>query len=125
MKNGELLMFLLISLFLFESCQKEDYLFYAGDICLEIEAGENWIHDFPLLPGINKKNPPQFAVWIEDTAGNYLATVFVTHTIATQSWIGSHGNRRKESLPHWCHRRGVVYPDGLLQIGRASCRERV
>lgn len=114
MKKAEWIMFIFFVISLTSSCQKGDYLFEAGDICIEIETGENWIHDFPLLPGINKKNPPQFSVWIEDTAGNYLATVFVTYTIATESWIGSKGNRRKEALPHWCYKRGVVYPDGLM-----------
>ena len=27
--------------------------------------------------------------------------------------VGQGGNRRKEALPYWCHRRGVVYDDGL------------
>lgn len=71
------------------------------------------MHDFPLFWGIKVKNPPQIAVWLEDTAGNYLSTVYVTHKIATQSWQSAGGNRRKEALPHWCHRRGVQYKDGL------------
>ena len=50
---------------------------------------------------------------MEDTQGNYLSTVYVTHKIATQSWQASGGNRRKEALPHWCYSRGVKYDDGL------------
>ena len=50
---------------------------------------------------------------MEDTQGNYLSTVYVTHKIATQSWQASGGNRRKEALPHWCYSRGIKYDDGL------------
>lgn len=99
---------------LFGSCEKELLTYDTGDMELKIETGKHWLHDYPLFLGITKKNPPQFAIWIEDTSGNYLSTVFVTHKIATEGWIGNNGNRRKEALPYWCHQRGVVYEDGLL-----------
>jgi len=97
------------------SCEKEEELtFSKGDIRIEIETGENWIHKFPLFLGLTKDNGPQFAIWIEDTTGKYLSTVFVTNKIATESWMSNKGNRRKEALPYWCYKRGVVYEDGLL-----------
>ena len=80
------------------SCQKELIEYEKGDVKICIEQGEQWLHDFPLFLGINKKNPPQIAIWLEDTQGNYLSTVYVTHKIATQSWQASGGNRRKEAL---------------------------
>lgn len=95
------------------SCQQELIEYQKGDVKVCIEQGEQWLHDFPLFLGINKKNPPQIAVWLEDTQGNYLSTVYVTHKIATQSWQASGGNRRKEALPHWCYSHGVKYDDGL------------
>jgi len=95
------------------SCQNELIGYEKGDVKVSIEQGEEWLHDFPLFLGINKKNPPQIAIWLEDTHGNYLSTVYVTHKIATQSWQASGGNRRKEALPHWCYSRGVKYSDGL------------
>lgn len=98
----------------FNSCEKEELVYASGDIEINIETGENWLHDYPLFLGITKKNPPQFAVWLEDTDGNYLSTLFVTYKIATEGWQANDGNRRKESLPHWCHQRGIVYDDGLL-----------
>ncbi len=98
----------------FSSCKKEELTYVQGDLKISIETGENWTHDFPLFLGMNKKNAPQFAVWIEDTNGKYLSTVFVTQKIATEGWISNDGNRRKESLPHWCYQRGIVYEDGLL-----------
>lgn len=96
------------------SCQKEELHFTQGDIRIEVKTGEHWLHDFPLLLGISKKNPPQFAIWMEDTAGNYLTTIFATYKIATEGWVSNGGNRRKEALPYWCHKRGIVYPDGLM-----------
>lgn len=95
------------------SCEKELIGYGQGDLQVVVEAGEAWLHDYPLFMGIKKKNPPQIAVWMEDAAGNYLSTIYASHKIATQSWRSAGGNRRKEALPHWCHARGVQYPDGL------------
>lgn len=95
------------------SCQKELIEYEQGNLKISIEQGDAWLHDFPLFLGINKKNPPQIAIWLEDVNGNYLSTIYASHKIATQSWQSSGGNRRKEALPHWCYSRGVQYPDGL------------
>ena len=76
------------------SCQKELIEYEKGDVKVCIEQGEQWLHDFPLFLGINKKNPPQIAIWLEDTQGKYLSTVYVSHKIATQSWQASGGNHR-------------------------------
>ncbi len=105
---------LLLCACLLGACDKEELAFTKGDMALEIETGEHWLHDFPLFLGINKKNPPQFAIWLEDENGQYISTVFATYKIATEGWVSNGGNRRKESLPHWCHQRHVMYPDGLL-----------
>jgi len=105
---------LLVGLFCLSSCEKEDLSFTSGDIEMDIEPGKNWLHDYPLFLGLNKKNAPQFAIWLEDTTGKYLTTVFATFKIATEGWIANHGNRRKEALPHWCYQRGHIYEDGLL-----------
>lgn len=95
------------------SCEKDLIEYEAGNVRVRIEVGKEWLHDFPVFLGISKKNPPQIAVWVEDTQGNYMSTVYVSHKIATQSWQMAGGNRRKEALPHWCHARGVQYADGL------------
>lgn len=103
----------LVAIGLVVSCNKELVVYRQGDVKIHVEKGENWLHDFPLFLGIKLKNPPQIAIWVEDLAGNYLSTIYVSHKIATQSWTASGGNRRKEALPVWCHARGVLYPDGL------------
>ena len=95
------------------SCNDDLIEYQAGDFRISVEAGKGWLHDYPLFLGINKKNPPQIAIWMEDDEGRYLATLYASKKIATQGWIGADGNRRKEALPYWCHQRGVVYADGL------------
>jgi len=95
------------------SCDKELIEYQQNDLRVSIEEGDDYLHDFPLFMGIKKKNPPQIAIWIEDSLGNYVSTIYVTHKIATATWQSASGNRRKESLPHWCYSRGVQYDDGL------------
>lgn len=107
------LFFILFWLICLYSCQQEEIEYNKGDMKVHIENGDEWLHDFPLFLGISKKNAPQIAIWLEDKQGNYLSTVYVTHKIATQSWLMSGGNRRKEALPHWCYSRGIKYDDGL------------
>lgn len=104
--------FMLIANSLF-SCDSKTMEHKQGNITVFIEQGKEWKHDFPLFWAIKKKNSPQMAIWIEDTCGNYISTVYVTQRIATQSWIMSKGSRRQEALPHWCYSRGIQYEDGL------------
>ena len=40
------------------SCEKEELSYVDGDFKVEIEAGEHWLHDFPLILGLSAKNPP-------------------------------------------------------------------
>lgn len=67
-------------------------------------------------------NHPLMAFWIEDTAGNYIETLYVAESIATSVFEhgkpGSKGwepgiQRRPAALPYWGHQRGVEAKDGL------------
>ncbi len=107
------LLIILITALSCNACQKDSVQYGSNDLKVEIIAGSEWLHDFPLFLGIKLKNPPQIAIWAEDPSGNYLSTLYVTKKAATQSWISSGGNRRKEALPVWCHMRNVQYEDGL------------
>lgn len=60
-------------------------------------------------------NHPTFAIWLEDTNGNYLQTLFVTKAIG--QGIFEHGDksggywkpgevRRPAAIPYWAHKRG-------------------
>ena len=115
-----LLIPVITSMMMMASCSKEHLEYQAGDLCVNIEAGDGWLHDYPLFLVIKKKNPPQIAVWLEDTEGRYLGTLYASKKIATQGWASAGGNRRMEALPYWCHRRGVVYEDGLYLPTKAQ-----
>ncbi len=96
------------------SCNRKLLDYESDDVRVEIAEDEEWLHDFPLFLGIKKKNPPQIAIWIEDSSGRYVSTIYVSQKIATEGWLSANGNRRKEALPRWCHSRGIRYDDGLF-----------
>jgi hypothetical protein len=67
-------------------------------------------------------NHPTFALWLEDTTGKYIQTIFVTQAIG--KGIFNYGDksagrwqpgevRRPAALPYWSHKRGVKAEDGL------------
>lgn len=114
MKKPEVFFCLFVVVFALESCSvKRNLQVEKGDIRVEIRQGEAWVHKFPLFAGISVKTRPQMAIWIEDTAGNYVSTLFVSKKVATQGWLFSRGSRRQEALPYWEHKRGIQYVDGL------------
>ena len=59
-----------------------------------------------LNPGIYKQTkfekPPQFAIWLEDAAGEKIRTVWVTEKTGTGNWGGK--ITRPVSLPYWVSR---------------------
>ncbi len=67
-------------------------------------------------------NYPLFAVWAEDSLGNYIETLYVSRVIASSTFdygtkVGDQWEaavvRRPEALPYWSHKRGKKAPDGL------------
>ncbi|WP_338731195.1 DUF4405 domain-containing protein [Mangrovimonas cancribranchiae] len=65
---------------------------------------------------------PLFAIWLEDSIGNYLETLYISRVISSSSY--DYGNkvngtweaaikRRPEALPYWSHKRGIKAADGL------------
>lgn len=104
----------------FTSCRPDTARYGEGDLRVVVEPGSAWLHDFPLLFGIERRNAPQIAVWVEDTGGRYLRTLYVSEKIASQGWLLAGDNRRREALPVWCHARGVRYDDGLYLPTRSQ-----
>ncbi len=103
-----------------QSCSDDLFDYEQGDMKIRIEQGDNWLHRFDLPLGLSKRNAPQIAVWLEDTVAHYITTIYVSHKAATQDWQAAGGSRRPESLPHWSHSRGIVYPDGLCMPTRSQ-----
>ncbi|MCK4464158.1 MAG: hypothetical protein KAU83_00465 [Bacteroidales bacterium] len=67
-------------------------------------------------------NNPLMAIWIEDTLGNFIQTLYVPKSIGSgvfEHGIASQGKwkpgqvRRSAALPYWGHRRGIQAEDGL------------
>ena len=73
---------------------------------------------------------PQIAVWAEDMEGNFIETLFVTHSTAKGDFLGGRTKenfktfdnkkkqnnferRRVDALPYWSHARGIKAQDGL------------
>ena len=70
-------------------------------------------------------NHPSFVFWIEDIAGNYIQTLFVTQFVATGiyahgqlepgKWKQTSGEaERPASLPYWLHKRNILNKKGTL-----------
>lgn len=66
-------------------------------------------------------NYPLMAIWLEDTAGHYIETLYVAESIG--KGVFQHGDksagfwqpgqiRRPAALPYWGHQRGIQAPDG-------------
>ncbi|MBR6216228.1 MAG: DUF2271 domain-containing protein [Spirochaetaceae bacterium] len=64
---------------------------YAKEITISVGAGQNW----------KQKREPQFAVWLEDSDGNFVSTLYVTERAGRENWIMSPKEGRPESLPVW------------------------
>ena len=105
----------IIAATLLSACGKngQNMSYGIGDYEVSIEPGEAWLHTFYAMGFIPIENEPQMAIWLEDTCGNFLSTVYVTERSATQGWRMAGGARRPEALPLWSHRRGIAAPDGL------------
>ncbi|SFS69599.1 hypothetical protein [Lutibacter maritimus] len=65
---------------------------------------------------------PLFAIWLEDSLGNYIETLYISRVIASSTFdFGKNVNgkwqsaikRRPEALPYWSHKRGIKASDGL------------
>lgn len=52
-------------------------MLFAKEVNVVIGTGEHW----------KTKVNPQRAVWLEDTDGNYVRTLYVTRRVSKQSWI--------------------------------------
>ncbi|MBE0675288.1 MAG: hypothetical protein IH591_11550 [Bacteroidales bacterium] len=79
-------------------------------IKVDLKAGEKFYY-------------PLMAIWIEDTQGKYIQTLYVARSVATgifrfggqeaNRWVES-PKRAPQTLPYWAHKRGVVASDGLF-----------
>ncbi|MDF2587562.1 MAG: hypothetical protein K0S41_1403 [Anaerocolumna sp.] len=78
------------------------------NISINISKGQQYLHKFKVNSLIHIKTPPQVAIWVEDTSGNYIKTLYATEKIVEQKWGASKPGEivRKEALPYWTHKKG-------------------
>jgi hypothetical protein len=88
-----------------------------GRLVLNVKDGKNWRHSFRVMLVAKVVTEPQMAFWLEDTAGNFVATIYVTHRAATDDWRASFGGDKSKvrvpsALPVWRskHKSGGVVP---------------
>ena len=72
---------------------------------------------------------PLFAIWAEDSTGNYTKTLYISRVISSSTFdYGKKTDgkwesaivRRPESLPYWSHKRGIKAKDGLyMPLGKS------
>ena len=88
------------------------------NLSIDIKAGEHYSGPGAVILGVTTTGIPQMAVWVEDTQGNYLETLYVTKKASNSSYIqslfGGDDVRRPEALPHWSFSRGIKGSDGLM-----------
>ncbi|KXJ04281.1 hypothetical protein AC249_AIPGENE3254, partial [Exaiptasia diaphana] len=72
---------------------------------------------------------PQMAIWIEDSSGNFIQTLFISRASAEGLFFGGRSKenfktfdeqtdatgdyRRVDALPVWSHKRNIRYDDGM------------
>ncbi len=87
-------------------------------LSIDVKAGPHYSGPGAKVLGVTLTGIPQMAIWVEDTEGNYLETLYVTKKASNSSYLqgffGTEQARRPEALPHWSHSRGVASEDGLL-----------
>lgn len=113
----------LIFIFLvIESCRSSRITAnYQSDTLYTNINGEGNLIELTFQKG-SEHNHPLMAIWIEDTSGNYIQTLYIAKSIAKSEFAyGDTSNgkwvpgpvRRPASLPVWAHSRGIKENDGL------------
>ena len=80
-----------------------------ASVLLSVAAAFIWAEKISVAvnPGeAYSKRAPQIAVWVEDSDGTYVDTLFVTKKASGNKWIGSPKDGRPESLPDWYKAKG-------------------
>lgn len=98
-----------------------------GRIVVTVKEGEGWLHTFSFGGRGTVSARPQMAFWLEDTQGNFVATVYVTHKAATEDWGIPRGLEpvqptRPSALPVWSHKHREI---GVVPMSTcAACHAR-
>ena len=87
-------------------------------LTIEVKAGDHYSGPGASVLGVRLTGVPQMAIWIEDSKGNYIETLYVTKASSNGSYsagiFSTEEVRRPEALPHWAFSRGVRSDDGSM-----------
>lgn len=84
---------------------------FAKDVIVTIKPGTDY----------NKQRAPQIAVWISDSEGKKVTTLYVTQRAAKKNWIGFPKNGRPESLPVWYSVSGMNSSESRQKKSDSNC----
>jgi hypothetical protein len=112
---------IVLSAQLFHGCGSTKYTEYRTDTLFTNTEGKGNTLEFQFRRG-PEHNHPLMALWLTDTTGKYIQTLYVAESIAkgvfghgdqtTGKWLPG-AIRRPATLPVWAFDRGVKEKDGL------------
>lgn len=115
-----------ILLYLFSSCVSKTSQRELVKINDTIKVNQDLTTPIITIEFIQGKahNHPSFAIWLEDTKGNFLETIFVTKSVGTGifghaqgpngTWVNQEGSAyRPAALPYWSHKKTDIIEVGL------------
>lgn len=98
----------------------------------QVIAVEDSLNDYSIAVEAKKGQAfrhPQFAVWLGDSTGAYLKTLYISNSISNSEYKNVYDGknwkrgivRRPEALPVWAHQRNIKASDGLyIPLGEAA-----
>ncbi len=84
---------------------------FSDRLTLSVERGEFYVNSYKA--GLFKvKSFPQKAIWLEESDGSYIRTLFVTQATGKALFKRADDGVRPSSLPIWMFKRGIKNSDG-------------
>ena len=110
-----------VSVSLFSLAQKKKTEMYNPEVIETNINGTGYVLEIEFYKG-PEIYYPLMAIWIEDSAGNYIQDLYVAESIAKgvfnygkikdNRWV-KESKRRPAALPYWGHKRNIKAEDGL------------
>lgn len=91
----------------------------AETLKIKFTPGDHWHHSFK-MGFFTVNTTPQFAIWLEDSSGQFLTTLSVTQKSAESNFTGARKSSRPSALPVWAHARGVKGSHGNFMPSRQT-----
>jgi hypothetical protein len=101
----------------------------GGEITIDVTPGEHWLRGTPGQEADSLKVGPQIAVWLEDSDGAFVATIFVTRRAATEDWVGVPGAPEgvavtPRPLPVWVAKHRGIGVEPMAACGACHGKRR-